>query len=781
MTDSPFFLSDAVVHALGWTLVHSMWQGTLAALLLWIALPRFRTAQGRYWAAYTALLLILAAALLTFGWMFEPPATAANATDIDAAALAGIVLSGGPVPEIPAPFWQKAAGWLETYYPAIVTVWLLGFGFFCIQLAGGMYYVQRLRRRYNQPVGHIWQEKLQALAAKVSYSRPVQLFESALVQTPVALGLFKPLILLPLGMINQISAAEVEAILAHELAHIARRDWLFNLVQALIDALFYFHPAVWWVSATIRAERENCCDDTAVALTGNRLVYAKTLVRLQDLAKTAKTPALALGMDGATRLLHRRPLLLERIKRILHQPQQSASLMEKMIATAILLALITLLTVRANTPPALAAAIRDIAVKPVEWLSGAPEPELAFQTPAADTVKPQHRQRIVHDDGDQHVEMELQDGKITSLKVDGKEIAESDFPKYQSLTDDLMRDATPPPPPPPAGWEFFAPPPPPGAPVAPLPPMGRLSRISTDKDGDGNTIIRLERDGEPTEIIVKNGEVWVDGKKVEEGETLDFPGDNQFFYWPGPDNKAFRIDGNHFFFPGADRELELPELLELNEAPEAPEAPERPELPEAPSIYRFDGNHFIFETPEGKVWEMPMPKISEEELKRVHEEALIEIKKQQKEIRKQLKSGEKEWKKQRKELEKEQLEQLRALDEARMSLERTKVAEREALMRAREEMSSAREAARAAQRDQVRVYRERRSAESVSQVLKEALIADKLIADPNSFSFELTGKELRVDGKKLSAEQHKKYLELYRQRTGKELDKKDSIRIEEEN
>ena len=759
MKDSPFFLSDAAVYALGWTLVHSLWQAAAAALVLWIALPRFRAARQRYWAAYTTLLTVLAAALVTFGWMYDP--LPANIT-LEMPVLAGALSPFAMAPDVPSSFWQTVAGWLEAYYPAIVTVWMLGFAFFCIQLAGGLYYVQHLRRRHNQPAEGIWQEKLQVLAVKISYSRPVQLLESALVQTPVAIGFFKPLILLPLGMVNRISAAEVEAILAHELAHIARRDWLFNLLQALIDALFYYHPAVWWISATIRAERENCCDDTAVTLTGNRLAYAKTLVRLQDLAKNAKTPALALGIEGTPGLMRRRPLLLERIKRILHQPQPSASLMEKIIATAILLALITLWTVQANTPPALAAAIREIAVKPVAWLSGAPQAEPAFQTPAADTIKPQRHQKIVHDDGDQRVEMELQDGKITRLNVDGKEIAQGDYPQYQSLTNELLRDATPPPTPPappapPAGWEFA--PFPPDAPSAPLPPMGRSSRISTDKDGEGNTIIRLERNGEPTEIKVKDGEVWIDGKKMEEGESLDIPGDTRLLFWPVPEVQGFRLDGEHF------------------EMPEMPELPEAPEAPGAPSIYRFDGDHFIFETPEGKIWEVPMPNISEEELKRIHEEALRDIELQQKELKAQLN----DWKKNKKEWDKHEKERRKALEEARKELEKAKIAQRDALTQARAEQSRAREAARAAQQEQVRVYRERRNTESVSVVLKETLLADKLISDPNNFSFELSGKELRVDGKKLSDAQHKKYLELYRQRTGKTLDKKDSIRIEEEN
>lgn len=771
MKEQLFFLSEAVVQALGWTLVHSLWQGAAAAVALWIALPRLRHARQRYWAAYAALLAVLLAAVATCIRVYEPPAGIPVQTIADP----GMLTAMGALPVIAdsgiqASLWQTVAGWLEKYYPSIVTVWLLGFAFYLLRLAGGLYYVRQLRRRHNRAADAHWQERLRAMAEKLRYTRPVQLLESAAVQTPVALGFFKPVILLPLGMINQISPSEVEAVLAHELAHIVRRDWLFNLLQALIDALFYFHPAVWWISATARAERENCCDDAAVLLTGNRLVYAKTLVRLQELAKNAKTPVLALGMEGSTGLLRRRPLLLERIKRILHQPQPSTTFMEKMIATAVVLALITLWTLQANTSPVLAAAIREIADKPVEWLSGTqqPEPESAFQAPA-DTVKPQHKQRIIHDDGEKRVEMELEDGKITRLNVDGKEIEESDFPEYESLTDELLQEAPPAPPAPPFPPGIWvippAPPAAPGAPAAPMAPLpGHPSRISTDKDDAGNTIIRIERNGKPTEIKVKDGEVWLDGKKLETGESLEIPGDFPFLFQDGDFGRVFRFDRGLFSFPGPDSQwLELPRLAE------------------SPTFYRLDGGHLWLDMPDGKTWKAPMPGLSGEELERIHEEAAREMERQQQELEKQMKEAQQEWKKSRKEWEKSEKEQRKAMEQARKELEKARTTQREALAQSREAQAKAREEARVARQMQLRAEQERRGAESTSKALKEALMADKLISDPNNFSFELSGKELRVDGKKLSDEQHKKYLELYRRRTGKELGKKDSIRIEEEN
>lgn len=795
MMNSPFFLSDTAVQALGWTLFHSLWQGAAAASMLWLVRPRLRSARQRYWAAYLALITILAAAVVSFGLLYDP-AVGTPAGVLPGAAGAGVLPDFDALTARAAPdFWTDAASWLEAWYPAIVSIWLVGFGFFLIQFAGGLYYVHRLRKRYQQSVDARWQETLDALAGQLRLSRPVQLLESALVQTPMALGFFKPLVLLPLGLINQLHPAEVEAILAHELAHIARRDWLFNLVQALIEALFYYHPAVWWISALVRTERENCCDDTAVALTGNRLAYAKTLVRLQDLAKTAKHPALVLGIDGAPTLLRRKPLLLERIKRILHQPQQSTSIMEKMIATGILLALLTLLTVRANTPPAFVESIREIAGAPMAWLAGLPQ--IAPAEAVVDSLpKPKQKQTIVHEDDNRKVEMELQGGKITHLKIDGADIAEPDYPKYRELTDDILRSSTPPPVPPvapAAPFDWVSPPPPPApglAPGAPLPPLGPSSRISTDKDDQGNTIIRLERDGTPLEIRVKDGEVWVGDKKVEDGEALDLPpGNDRYFFWNGDEGQAFRLDGNRFFFEHPDGQfLEMP----------APEMPGRPE------VYHFDGDgQFLFKSPDGQAWPFPGPALDDDELKRIHEEALRGLKEQREDLEQQMRELEKEMKKNQKEWNKDQKNRKKTLEDTRRSLyeaERAQQealaevrvaqtrahadalrAEREALAQARETQALAREKMRVAQSDQARAYRLRYSSESVGNALKQALVEDKIIGDSNNFSIELSGKELNVDGKKQSDDVHKKYLDLYRRRTGKELGKKDSIRIEEEN
>jgi beta-lactamase regulating signal transducer with metallopeptidase domain len=135
---------------------------------------------------------------------------------------------------------------------------------FLLRLLGNIGYTYYLKNHLNFPTESCWQEMLDRLAQKSGFSKAIQLVESALVRTPMVAGHLKPVILFPIGMINRLDPREAEAILAYELAHILRHDYLFNILQSIVETLFYFHPAVWWLSGAIRHEpafagpRKNC-------------------------------------------------------------------------------------------------------------------------------------------------------------------------------------------------------------------------------------------------------------------------------------------------------------------------------------------------------------------------------------------------------------------------------------------------------------------------------------------------------------------------------------------
>ncbi|MFN8304489.1 MAG: M56 family metallopeptidase [Saprospiraceae bacterium] len=727
MMTLPFPLSEAALHALGWTLLHSLWQGGAIALVLLLLLTRLHSARLRYQAAFAGLLTMLCAAVLTFCWLYEPtrPASETAALADDAGPGASSFLENTLArPDL----WERASSWIDARHPLIVGLWLLGFGFFLLRLVGGLWWIRQLRRMAEPLSDPAWAARLNGLARQLGQSKPVALFESAIVRVPLTIGWLKPVILLPVGLVNQLSVAEVEALLAHELAHIVRRDWLFNLLQAFIEALFYYHPAVWWLSATARREREISCDDTALSLTGNRLAYAKALVQVQEMARAqGKTPALALAAAGATPLLRRRPVLLERIQRILNQQHKKSQLMEKFIATALLAALVALWGAQTRQTVQLTEALSQIAAAPLAWIGGEPEDEPALVPVVEnDSVpkgqKARQTQKIVQENDEGRVEMDVQDGQITRLNINGQDVPANQYTQHQDLTDELLRNLAPAPPPVTPGVLWYTPPAPPAAfspltETSPLAPLERISpftpptppglaempafphTITTTKDDQGNTVLHLISDGQPSEVVIKGDEVWVDGQKLEESQTFTL-------------------------------------------------GTTRPQFPWSPS---FAPQAFEFS-----------PGLSEKEIERMQEEqarAMAESSKEMKQIQKQMERDQKELRKQQKKFDKQQ---------------------RKEMERAHQELSIAeRELERQQQMDAISVYPAPRPSENFSQAMRRELRNDGLLPDPNHYSLQLSAQELVVNGKKQPSALHRKYLELYRAKTGQELGPDGNINIVE--
>jgi beta-lactamase regulating signal transducer with metallopeptidase domain len=334
-----FFIPETFARALGWMVVHSIWQAAGIAVLTGIALIALRrhSARARYWTANAAMLLILLSSAATFGYYctgLEKDASAFQQPTVQESA--AIFSPDKAHPEQTLAAQHSAApdiditGYLNHNLPLIVALWFLGMCIFLLRLLGNIGYVYYLKNHLNFPAEAYWDELLEKLLHRSRLRAPVQLLESALVRSPMVIGYFKPVILFPIGLINRLDPENVEAILAHELAHILHRDYLFNLLQSIVETLFYYHPAVWWLSARVRHEREIAADDVAVRLTGNSIGYAKSLVLIQDLAwmPLQMTPAFA----GT-----RKNQLLRRIQHILHVKQSTNLAMEKIIGTCVIL------------------------------------------------------------------------------------------------------------------------------------------------------------------------------------------------------------------------------------------------------------------------------------------------------------------------------------------------------------------------------------------------------------------------------------------------------------
>jgi beta-lactamase regulating signal transducer with metallopeptidase domain len=336
-------IPNHIIYALGWTVVHSLWQGVVIAALMTLVLMflKNKTAQARYWVSNVALLAMLISSIITFQVIAQNlvayQSNAANMT---------LILRGQSFLQTidNQGFVSDITWFFNRYLSLVVVAWLMGVLFFLAKLSGSLMYVEILKNRHVIPLADEWVQMVELLKSALKIKQKVALLESSLITSPMTLGWLKPIILMPVGIVNSLSPAQVEAILAHELAHIKGRDYIINIVQSFIEILYYYHPAVWWISSNIRIERENRCDDMAVNLTGNSLTYAKALLIIQELNHSkSNTYALAMGFSTQPK-----GLLLNRIKRILNQQKNRNNVMEKFFATTVLIVAMTIVACKQN-------------------------------------------------------------------------------------------------------------------------------------------------------------------------------------------------------------------------------------------------------------------------------------------------------------------------------------------------------------------------------------------------------------------------------------------------
>ena len=355
-------LDKPVFQALGWTLVHFIWQGAaLAALYAMMSIFLRRCAASiRYGIACGALALMLVVPLATLFVM-----SGSLMRSFDAGAGSKPVTSAAGTTRQPdskqnaqpGPTAQRAdasvsllsAGstslkeWagerFTSFLPWLVAAWLAGVLLLSARFLGGLIVAERLKRNEASLFLQQWQEKLSTLARELRVSRPVRLCESMLVEVPTVIGWMRPVILVPASALTGLSAEQLEAILAHELAHIRRYDYLINLLQTAVETLLFYHPAVWWVSGQIRQEREHCCDDLAVAACGSVLVYARALAELEQLRSVA--PQLAVAANGGS--------LLHRIQRLVGSPARRSHRFESGLAGVIALVTVFIILAGAET------------------------------------------------------------------------------------------------------------------------------------------------------------------------------------------------------------------------------------------------------------------------------------------------------------------------------------------------------------------------------------------------------------------------------------------------
>src|SRR5438094_9243610 len=304
-----------MTHALGWALVDSLWQDALAGagLAALLALLPVRAARIRYALATLTLGLMLALPLASAGRLSGTSPWTDDVVTATSPVTPG--LTSGPGPQAApmgatpaAPVATRIRTVLEPALPWVVLVWFGGVVALSLRLASGWLVTRQLGRVGTAAVPDACRAAVARLATRLRISRPVQVLESAVVQVPAVMGWLRPVILLPASALPGLTPLQLDALLAHELAHVRRYDYLVNLVQSVIETLLFYHPAVWWVSQQVREEREHCCDDLAVAVCGDPHFYARALLGMERLRVTPPGFVLAAAGRGGS--------LMGRIRRL---------------------------------------------------------------------------------------------------------------------------------------------------------------------------------------------------------------------------------------------------------------------------------------------------------------------------------------------------------------------------------------------------------------------------------------------------------------------------------
>ena len=291
--------SPELTEAIGWTILHSLWQGLLISVLLTVTLVLFKklSATSRYNLALSALALLMTTIGITF---FVSLDQSSSLSSNDQSVFSPYVMDDQNfdvvAPLIHTPVENDlvfnetisestSVSFLDYFapnIPMIVLLWWIGVLLLMMRLLGEFVYLQHLKKTAISLNHSLWKDSFKRMIQYFRIKRTPELVQSRRVKSPMVVGFLKPLVIIPIGLVNNLSPKEVESILAHELAHVQRFDYVINVFQSFAETLLFFNPAVWWISAMIRTEREYCCDDVAIKITGDNVNFVKTLARLEE-------------------------------------------------------------------------------------------------------------------------------------------------------------------------------------------------------------------------------------------------------------------------------------------------------------------------------------------------------------------------------------------------------------------------------------------------------------------------------------------------------------------
>lgn len=453
---------DEHIQVICWTLIHSLWIGLIAAVLAGVILvcTQKSSSQLRYLLLCGCLIIFV----LITGFVFYQESGSFGRVSMvtgapDRISLTVFQLSDSAFVPRDINALTQLSAIINQNAAWIFAVWFLVFALKSLGLISGLFYIHRIRSYKVHQVSEDWKERMKNYAQKLGIGRSISLLQSELVKVPVTVGHFKPVILIPIGLIFQLPVEQIETILIHELAHIRRRDYLVNLLQSLLETIFFFNPGLLWLSSLIKQERETCCDDIVLANTSVKSNYLEAL-----LAFHSQLPArsdLVLGLGGNQ--------LVNRLKRIINHENKRLNKMEKIVLLAGLL-IVSAFSYVPNPEQSLKAvasskdnrhevtqvvsrehtSTKHEVFNEKENLSESPRnvgvTGNAFEEMSVDTSwKFQsfrffytnedlaNRDMEVRDDKDNLYRVKIENGKVVSLKVNNAQIPEGELGQYEKL------------------------------------------------------------------------------------------------------------------------------------------------------------------------------------------------------------------------------------------------------------------------------------------------------------------------------------------------------------
>ena len=377
-------LSPTTMRLMALTLLHFLWQGTAFAALAYAAMAFCRSAASRYAMGMVMLVMMAvapAATYLALQGQQSGGTVAMNSVKVEAGGTA--IVTANPAKSVAKPTGAPVTDGVPGYFLWLVEIWFAGVMLLGLRSAGGVFVVERMRRKESNLVGEQMREFCATLQKKMGLQRLVNFYECNRLDAPAVAGWLRPVVMLPVTALTGLSEAQLSSVIAHELAHIKRYDALVNSFQIGVETLLFYHPGVWWLNKKIREERENCCDDVAVEVCGNPLTYAHALARM---AESRMSPRLMMAANS-------RPLAA-RVARLLGMAKKGETMRGADLSLGLLCLSASLMAgvgfvgvvrnVHAQTPVAPTAAVVPKAVTP-ETAANVPNAPIAVYPAVAPT------------------------------------------------------------------------------------------------------------------------------------------------------------------------------------------------------------------------------------------------------------------------------------------------------------------------------------------------------------------------------------------------------------